>query len=94
MFFDAGTATNKCLAHSKSPIPKAPKAQCASLGCDLIRSSNCHPDLTPGTTDAQIEPGPQKRVDHCCGAVLAGANRLAPFLLVLVIRRASGAGKR
>ena len=27
-----------------SPIPKAPKAQCASLGCDLIRSSNCHPD--------------------------------------------------
>jgi len=50
-------------AKDLSPIPKAPKAQCASLGCDLIRCSNSHPDLTPGTTDAQIEPGPQKRVD-------------------------------
>lgn len=73
-----------------SPIPKAPKAQCASLGCDLIRSSNCHPDLTPGTTDAQIEPGPQKRVDHCCGADRSDSGRqsLGTFLHVLVIRRA------
>jgi hypothetical protein len=37
--------------------------QCAFLGCDLIRCSNSHTDLTPGYTDAQIEPGPQKQVD-------------------------------
>src|SRR6185295_17505958 len=55
--------------------PQGSEGASASLGCDLIRSSNCHPDLTPGTTDAQIEPGPQKRVDHCWGADRSGSGR-------------------
>jgi DNA polymerase (family 10) len=38
-------------------IPRAPKAHCASPGCDLIRRSNCPSVLAPSTTDAHYKPG-------------------------------------
>src|SRR3569833_388898 len=58
-----GLSVNPPSARALSPIPKAPKAQRASLGCDLIRSSYRHPDLTPGTPGAHIEPSAQRRED-------------------------------
>jgi hypothetical protein len=47
-----------------SSIPRAPKAHCASPGCDLIRRSNCPTVLAPSTTDAHYEPSREKREDQ------------------------------
>ena len=69
-----GPSVNPSPGQSLSSIPKAPKAQCASLGCDLIRISNWHAVHAPRTTDAHTEPSRQKRVDRTVGTICRKQN--------------------
>src|SRR5207245_8571136 len=62
-----GLSVSPPSAKDLSPIPKAPKAQCASLGCDLIRSSNCHPDLTPEQPTLRSSPAPRSEWNKISG---------------------------
>ena len=82
-----GLSVSLSPGQSLGSIPKAPKAQCASLGCDLIRISNCHAVHAPRTTDAQTEPSRQKRVDHCCESDRSHrtCQRIGTFLHVRAI---------